>query len=239
MSPTTNARGRRLRALILQHEEPTPPGLVTDWLEEHGAEVAVVRIDVDDREVELDEYDLIVSLGSEFAAYDDDRPFVPREARLMREAVDADVPVLGLCFGGQMLARVLGGEVFRGPDPEIGWLPVRTRDPELVPEGPWFQWHFDTFTTPPGATLVAETELGPQAFVAGRNLGLQFHPEVTPEIMDEWVRVYRHELDAEGVDPDALLEETHGRADESRRTSWQLLERYLDRVARLSSRAAT
>src|SRR5918999_2880275 len=239
MSPTTNARGRRLRALILQHEEPTPPGLVTDWLEEHGTEVDVVRIDVDDREVEPDEYDLIVSLGSEFAAYDDDRPFVPREARLMREAADADVPVLGLCFGGQMLARVLGGEVFRGPGSEIGWLPVRTRDPELVPEGPWFQWHFDTFTTPPAATVVAESDLGTQAFVAGRSLGLQFHPEVTPKIMDEWVGVYRHELDDEGVDPDALLEETHRRAEESRRTSWQLLERYLDTVARLSSRAAS
>jgi GMP synthase-like glutamine amidotransferase len=239
MSEARNARGRRLRALILQHEEPTPPGLVTDWLQEHDAEVDVVRIDVDDRELDPARYDLIVSLGSEFAAYDDDRPFVPREARLMRGAVDGEVPILGLCFGGQLLARVLGGEVFRGPDSEIGWLPVRTRDPELVPEGPWFQWHFDTFTTPPGATLVAETELGPQAFVAGRHLGLQFHPEVTPEIMDEWVRVYRHELDAEGVDPDALLEETHRRAGESRRTSWQLLERYLDRVAGLSSRAAT
>ena len=239
MSETSNAQGRRLRVLILQHEEPTPPGLVTDWLEEHGAEVDVVRIDIDDREVDPDEYDLIVSLGSEFAAYDDDRPFVPREARLMREAVDADVPVLGLCFGGQMLARVLGGEVIRGPESEIGWLPVRTRDPELVPEGPWFQWHFDTFTTPPGATVIAESDLGPQAFVAGRSLGLQFHPEVTPEIMDEWVRVYRHELDDEGVDPDALLEETHRRSEESRRTSWQLLERYLDTVARLSSRAAT
>ena len=239
MSDTRNDPGRRLRVLILQHEEPTPPGLVTDWLQEHDAEVDVVRIDIDDREVDPARCDLIVSLGSEFAAYDDDRPFVPREARLMRGAVEGEVPILGLCFGGQLLARVLGGQVFRGPDSEIGWLPVRTRDPELVPEGPWFQWHFDTFTTPPGATLVAETELGPQAFVAGRNLGLQFHPEVTPEIMDEWVRVYRHELDAEGVDPDALLEETHRRAGESRRTSWQLLERYLDRVARLSSRAAT
>jgi hypothetical protein len=110
---------------------------------------------------------------------------------------------------------------------------VRTRDPELVPEGPWFQWHFDTFASPPGATLVAESDAGAQAFVAGRSLGLQFHPEVTPEIMDNWVRTYRHELDDEGVDPDALLEETKRRAEESRRTSWQLLERYLDTVARL------
>jgi len=226
-----------LRALILQHEEPTPPGLVTGWLDAHGAEVDVVRIDVDEREVDPEPYDLIVSLGSEFAAFDDTKPFVPREARLMEKAVQEDVPVLGLCFGGQMLARVLGGEVSRGDIAEIGWLPVRTTDPDLVSEGPWFQWHFDTFTTPPGATLIADSDVGPQAFVAGRSLGLQFHPEVTPEIMHDWVRAYRHELDGEGVDPDALLAETDRNAEENRRTALRLLERYLDGVARLGSAA--
>ncbi len=98
-----------------------------------------------------------------------------------------------------------------------------------MPEGPWFQWHFDSFTVPPGATAIAESDVGPQAFVAGRSLGLQFHPEVTTEIMDDWVREYRHELDGDGVDPDSLLEETKRRAIESRRMAWQLFERFLDR----------
>lgn len=232
-------RSSPLRTLILRHEDPTPPGLVKEWLDEHPAAAEELRIDLEDRPIDPRDFDLIVSLGSEFAAYDESKPFVAREARLLRRAVEADVPVLGLCFGGQMLARVLGGQVFRGPVSEIGWLPVRTRDPELVPEGPWFQWHFDTFTLPPGATLVADSDAGPQAFVAGRSLGVQFHPEVTPEIMQEWVRVYRHELDAEGVDPDALLEETDRRAQESRRLGRQLLERYLDRAARLSEEAVS
>jgi GMP synthase-like glutamine amidotransferase len=227
-----------LRALILQHEEPTPPGHVTEWLAGHDADVETFRIDIDEREVDPTGYDLIVSLGSEFAAFDDSKPFVPREAKVMRTAIDADVPVLGLCFGGQMLARVLGGEVFRGTQSEIGWLPVRSQDPELVPDGPWFQWHFDSFTLPPGATQVAESDVGPQAFVAGRSLGLQFHPEVTTQIMDDWVHAYRHELDADGVDPDALLEETKQRAIESKRLAWQLFERYLSDVARLSEKAA-
>jgi GMP synthase-like glutamine amidotransferase len=224
----------RLRALILQHEEPSPPGHVTEWLAGYDASVETFRIDIDDREVDPTGHDLIVSLGSEFAAFDDSKPFVPREARLMRAAIDADVPVLGLCFGGQMLSRALGGEVFRGAESEIGWLPVRSTDPELVPDGPWFQWHFDSFTVPPGATLIAESDVGPQAFVAGRSLGLQFHPEVTTEIMDDWVREYRHELDADGVAPDALLEETKRRATESRRMAWQLFDRYLRQVARLA-----
>jgi GMP synthase-like glutamine amidotransferase len=221
------------RALILQHEEPTPPGLITEWLGGHGASVETFRIDVHDREVDPTRYDLIVSLGSEFAAFDDTKPFVPREASLLRRAVDAEVPVLGLCFGGQMLARVLGGEVYRSSDSEIGWLPVKSTDPEMVPEGPWFQWHFDTFALPPGATLMAETDVGPQAFVMGRSLGLQFHPEVTTDIMTDWVREYRHELDTDGVDPDALLEETKRRAVDSKRMSLRLLDWFLRDVARL------
>src|SRR2546423_4368836 len=139
----------------------------------------------------------------------------------LRDATEADVPILGVCFGGQILARVLGGEVFRSDKEEIGWLPIGTLQPDLVPEGPWFQWHFDVFTPPPGAMVVAENAIGAQAYVIGRSLGLQFHPEVTTDIMDSWVRTYRHELDAHGVDPDGLLAETHERAETHRRNSWK------------------
>jgi GMP synthase-like glutamine amidotransferase len=228
----TDAGG--LRALILQKEDPTPPGHVTEWLESLGAEAETFRIDLEDHDVDPTAYDLVVSLGSEFAAFDNSKPFVRRESTLMQRAVDEDVPVLGLCFGGQMLARVLGSENYRSDEAEIGWLPVRTHDADLVPEGPWFQWHFDVFTAPPGARVVAETDLGVQAFVAGRSLGLQFHPEVTTQIMDDWVREYRHELDDEGVDPDALLEETRRLADRSRANAMHLFDRFLRNVARLA-----
>jgi GMP synthase-like glutamine amidotransferase len=225
------------RALILQHEDPTPPGHVTEWLASHDADTDVYRIDLDEREIDPTDYDLIVSLGSEFAAFDDTKPFVVREARLLSDAVERDVPVLGLCFGGQMLARVLGARGYRGEISEIGWLPVRTTDAELIPEGPWFQWHFDTFPVPEGARLVADSDAGPQAFVAGRSLGLQFHPEVTTGIMDEWVRVYRHELDGDGVDPDALLEETHRIATQSHDNAMRLFERFWSDVARIGPEA--
>ena len=223
-----------LRALIVQHEAPTPPGLVGDWLAQRAASVDVLRIDLEDRVPDPRDYDLIVSLGSEFPAFDDSVPFIGRERQLIQQAASADVPFLGLCFGGQLMARVLGGRSFRADRSEIGWLPVRTNDPELVGEGPWFQWHFDSFTLPPGARLIAETDVGPQAYVIGRSLGLQFHPEVTPEIMDAWVGSYRHELDAEGVDPDALLEETRRRAGSSRANAERLLNAYLENVARVT-----
>ena len=219
-------------ALILQHEVATPPGLMTEWLHEQDADVDTLRIDEDDRPVDPRDYDLIVSLGSEFAAFDDSIPFVPREAALFQIALDSGVPILGLCFGGQMLARVLGAKLFRSEQSEIGWLPVRTHDPDLVSAGPWFQWHFDTFTAPPGANVIAETDVGPQAFVTGRSLGLQFHPEVTPQIMEDWVRVYPHELEAEGVDPEGLLEETRRRATDARRTTWRLFDCFRDEIAK-------
>lgn len=224
-----------LKALIVQHEEPTPPGLLREWLDEHNADVDILRIDLEENIPDPREYQLIASLGSEFAAFDDSVPFVRRESDLIKQAAANDVPFLGLCFGGQLMARALGGKSFRSERSEIGWLPVRSKDPDLIPEGPWFQWHFDSFTLPPGATLLADTEVGPQAYVVGRSLGLQFHPEVTPEIMDSWVRAYRHELDGDGVDPDALLEETRRRAPDVRRRTMRLFDRFLERIARVGT----
>jgi GMP synthase-like glutamine amidotransferase len=230
--------GKGPRVLVVQNEGASPPGLISRWLEEQAADVSVLRIDLEGNEVDPRDYQVIVPLGSEFPAYDESRHFVERSRRLLERAVDADVPILGVCFGGQLLARVLGGQAYRAPASEIGWIPVRSRDPELVSEGPWFQWHFDAFSVPPGATLVADNDAGPQAFVSGRHLGVQFHPEVTPEIMDGWVSTYRHELDEEGVDPDALLEETNRHADAHRRNSERLLRRYFDDVARIGSEPA-
>lgn len=218
---------------MIEHERPTPAGLIEPWLESRGAEVETLRIDEEDpHDLDPRDYGMIVSLGSEFGAYEDSIEWIAHEMDLFRDAMDADVPILGVCFGGQLLARTLGGEVFRSEIEEIGWLPVGTRDPGLVPDVPWFQWHFDSFTAPPGAKVVAENHAGPQAYTIGRSLGLQFHPEVTTEIMDRWVDVYRHELDEHGVDPDALLEETHRLAEPSREASRKLLDAFLDRVAR-------
>ena len=109
-----SSRDGKLRALIVQHEGATPAGYVSEWLDERGADVDVLRIDVEEREVDPRDYGLLVSLGSEFAAFDDSVPWLGREMRLFREASEADVPHLGICFGGQLLARTLGGESFRG-----------------------------------------------------------------------------------------------------------------------------
>lgn len=106
---------------------------------------------------------------------------------MLRSALRAEVPVLGLCWGGQALAVAMGGRVAPAPAPEIGWLSVPSTDPDL-PEGPWLHYHYEAFTVPPGATELARSPAGASAFRAGRHLGLQFHPEATAAMGASWGR---------------------------------------------------
>lgn len=223
-----------MRALVIQHGEDGPGGHVSDWLAAHDARVEVFRIDVDGGDRDPGAYELIVSLGSERAAYDDTVPWVPRELRILAAAADADVPVLGICFGSQLLARALGGEAMRAEKAEIGWVPIETLEPSLVGEGPWLQWHHDTFTLPSAAKLLAESPAGPQAYTAGRSLGVQFHPEVTAEIVASWVSQDGDALRREGLDPARLLAETRERDAENRARALRLMDLFVDQVAGIS-----
>jgi GMP synthase-like glutamine amidotransferase len=174
---------------------------------------------------------VVIPLGSEFAPYQNEIPWISREVELIRQVHLSGRSVFGICFGGQLLARALGGSVYRAQRSEIGWVTVDSRDPELVSVGPWFQWHFDTFQVPPGADIVAANDVGPQAYVVGRSMGLQFHPEITLEILDDWMKTYRHELDQEGVDPGSLRKETEQFAGESAARARHLFDGFLARVA--------
>ena len=231
----------KLKALIVQHEESTPAGLLAEWLEQQNAQIDVLRIDLAEAVPDPRDYHLVAYLGSEFASFDDSVPFVQRETELIRQAAAHDVPMLGLCFGSQLMARALGGESFRAGRPEIGWFQVRSDDAGMISEGPWFEWHYDSFTLPPGAKLLAASDVGPQAYMVGRSLGLQFHPEVTPEIVEGWVRGYREGggADVEGVELDAMLNETERRAPAVRLATMTLFDRFLDKVARVGAGAVS
>jgi GMP synthase-like glutamine amidotransferase len=134
-------------------------------------------------------YDVIVPLGARWPVYDDElrRTWVGSEMQLLRDAASAGVATLGICFGGQLLAQAFGGSVARSATPEIGWYDVHSERPELVPGGPWFQWHFDRWTLPPGAREIARNDNASQAFVLGRALALQFHPEIDHELLELWL----------------------------------------------------
>jgi GMP synthase-like glutamine amidotransferase len=220
-----------VRALIIQHDVSGTAGHVSNWLAARGDEQDLWLISREEREVDALDYDLIVTLGSESAAHDDSVPWLELELALLRRGFDADLPMLGICFGSQILARALGGRAMPATQAEIGWVAVTSREPELIPVGPWFEWHYDTFTPPPGAVLLAESPAAPQAYTLGRTLAIQFHPEVTPEMVDIWVAKGHDDLVRRGVDGDRLRAEMRERDTANRDGVWRLLDAFMDRVA--------
>lgn len=154
---------------------------------------------------------MIAPLGARWPVYDPALrdTWVGAEMALLRDAADAGVALLGVCFGGQLLAQTFGGSVARSPRPEIGWYDVLSDRPDIVPGGPWFQWHFDRWTLPPGATELARTPNSSQAFLFGRALGLQFHPEIDTSLLSAWLADDRDgDVVAAGLDHDQLLART-------------------------------
>ena len=171
--------------VILQHGADGPPALLGDFLSDAGIAHRVHPAWAEPIP-DLRDARFVVSLGSEHSAGAREPAWVPAEVDALRGAVDADVPVLGLCFGGQALALALGGAVQRMAAPEIGWIEIASADDE-VPVGPWAHFHYEVLEVPPGAREVARSPGGPAAFRAGRHLGVQFHPEVTAPLMRHWL----------------------------------------------------
>ena len=128
----------------------------------------------------------MASLGSACSAAEPDG-WVPGEIETLRQAVAADVPVLGLCFGGQALSLALGGGTEVLQTPEIGWLAVHGDDEE-IPAGPWLQYHFELMQVPPGGHELARSPAGVAVFRHGRHLGVQFHPEADGALLAGWAR---------------------------------------------------
>lgn len=186
------------KVLFLRNEHLATEALLGEAFTEQGYDVEVFEVvpaaRVGDPAVDVTfpdagGYDVVVPLGARWPVYDDTlrRTWVGAETQLVRDAADAGVALLGVCFGGQLLAQAFGGSVARSTEPEIGWYDVTSDRPEFVPGGPWFQWHFDRWTLPPGATEIARTANASQAFVLGRALALQFHPEVDSELLERWL----------------------------------------------------
>lgn len=186
--------------LIRQHGPSGPPGVFAEWLRDRGMPAVIHPAYLGIPAPAPDEFAFVASLGSADSP-NDAKPEVTEELKLLERAIEADVPVLGLCFGGQALAVVLGGSIEPADRPELGWHRVNTLDPDQVPAGPWLSWHYDRFTVPDGATELASNEVGSQAFRFGRHLGVQFHPESRIEHVEVWAQ------------KDALKTERHAHRD--------------------------
>ena len=174
-----------MKSLFIQHDHISPPGPVADRLRHHGFEIVEQLVvpessfrnpNVHFEFPNLDEYDLIIPLGAPWGAWDDGciGNWLQPELDWIRTAVETNKPVLGICFGGQLIARAMGGSVGRAPNCEIGWKDVWTDRPELVSSGPWFQFHYDRWVVPPGATEIARNPFASQAFIMNKSLAVQF-----------------------------------------------------------------
>ena len=217
--------------LVRQHEEMTPPGLLVEWLEERGIPYEVHHSYKGHAVPDPTDYAFVASLGSPYGPNDTHEPGVEDELGLVGAAVDNDVPVLGLCFGGEVLSAVLGGRVERAPVPELGWREIETDDPGSIPAGPWLEWHYERFTTPPGAVEVARTKDAAQAFRMGPHLGVQFHPESTVEIVARWADMDTENLGVLGIeDGRALLDVEPGTEEAAREGAFRLFDAFLERA---------
>ncbi len=232
------------KVLFIRNEHLATEALLGDAFAEQGFDVEVFEVvpadRIDDPAMDVifpdpTTYDVVVPLGARWPVYDDAlrRSWVGAETALIRDAADAGVALLGVCFGGQLLAQAFGGSVARSTDPEIGWYDVTSDNPALIPEGPWFQWHFDRWTLPPGATEIARTATASQAFVLGRALALQFHPEVDPDLLERWLADDRdEEVISIGRTHDELRSRTTELADSASARVGDLVRGFVTHVVR-------
>ncbi|MGU3436656.1 type 1 glutamine amidotransferase [Actinomycetes bacterium M1A6_2h] len=223
-------------ALVVFHERDHGLGVrnigtIAPVLRERGYEVEAVTFETGGSAPSLDGVDVLVLMGSPDAAYDDTLPWLGAEIEFVEQAVAQHVPTLGVCFGGQLLSRALGGSVRRAVEEEIGFVTVESDDPDLIAPGPWMQFHYDTFTVPPGATSIARTSAAEQAFVHGKHLGIQFHPEIDADVFDSWAtgwerRGEREQVEAE-VNVPALFADVAAREADSKIACGRLVDAFL------------
>ena len=221
-----------VRALVIGNGDDFDPGFVGHRLREHGYAFTEGHREHPDRWPALDGFDLVLTLGSEWNVYrTETAELVEAEAALVRAAVAAGVPLLGICFGAQVLAHAMGATVSRTPTPEIGWYEVDVDDPAIA-AGPWLQWHLDVFTVPDGFDEVGRSPVGPQVVRGGRALATQFHPEVTESMVTRWLGMGgAAQVREHGGDPDDLLAATRVNIERSRPNADALVDWFLGKVA--------
>ena len=194
-----------MSVLIIKHVGIEGPGLIEDCLKKERIPYHILNLESGIHLPGLDDFSAIVILGGPMNVYEEDRyPFLREEDLFIKEAIQRGKAVLGICLGAQLVAKALGAKVARAPVKEIGWYDVSltrvgSRDPlfsSLPRKFSVFQWHEDTFELPPAVKLIATSKpIHHQAFRYAENTyGLQFHLEVTEEMIHEWMKTYKDEF---------------------------------------------
>ncbi len=235
----------RPKILVFQHVPYEPLGTLDPLLKAAGFRIRYVNFGRDpSQRPALDRYAALIILGGPMNADQiDSHPNLITEVDVIREALERDMSVLGICLGAQLLAKALGGRVVRNAEREIGWYDVEltdagASDPVLsafARRQRVFQWHEDGIELPPGVEHLASSPASPvQAFRHGEHAyGLQFHLEVNAALIERWLSVPAHrEVLAEergNVDPDRIRAEVPRCIDDIEALSRQTFSRWIDR----------
>jgi GMP synthase (glutamine-hydrolysing) len=236
------------RIMVLKHVAAEPLGLLDPMIRSRGHRIRYVNFQRHpEARPALDRYQALVVLGGPMHVTETDRyPHLLTECRLIEQALAQRIPVLGICLGAQLLAHVLGARVAPASRPEIGWYPVRPRQPEagedpvlhpLDSEKPVFQWHSYGFDIPAGAAHLAESEDCPGQAIAyeGVAWGFQFHLELDEGLIRRWLSSpgYLQDLEASGLaqTPAEILDDTQRFLAETQRLAERVFGNWLDRLA--------
>ena len=232
-----------MRVLFIQHDHVSPAGPIAERFEARGFKAEYLQVvpaqnfaapNVPVILPPAEEFDVLVPMGSPWGVWEDERigNWLIPELAWLKNAHDLGTPIMGICFGGQLMARALGGEVAPAPSGEVGWTQILSDDESLIPAGPWFQWHFDRWTLPPKAKEIARSPRASQAFVQGRTLALQFHPEVVEGVLRAWLLDGGEALlRADGQDPEILLAMTAREGAAAKQRGYALVDAFIDRIA--------
>lgn len=204
---------------IFRHAPTEGPGFFADFLDAKSIPWQLIRIDQGDAlPASAENYSGLVFMGGPMSV-NDDLPWIPPVLALIREAVAKDIPMLGHCLGGQLMAKAMGGIVSRNAVKEIGWgeLAVANNGEAsrwfgMLESFLGFHWHGETFSIPAGATAILSSRYcDNQAFVVGKHLAFQCHIEMTADMVREWCKVGAEEVqaaaDSPGVQPVAAIVE--------------------------------
>ncbi len=189
------------KIIILKHIPREGAGTIERFFRNNAWDIRQIELSAGDKLPDsVEGYRAIILMGGPMNVYEEDRyPFLKSEDTFLKKALREQIPVLGICLGAQLLAKAAGARIMKSPEKEIGWYKV-----SLTKEGlkddffqslpavlNIFQWHEDTFQVPKNGNLLAESDLCKnQAFKVGKNAyGLQFHIEVTTQMIEEWVKI--------------------------------------------------
>lgn len=196
---------KSLRIHCFQHVDFEDLGCIRDWCTQNGHDINYTRFFLNEPTPTPEEYDWLIIMGGPMSIFDKKNyPWLKAEKAAIKEAIEQNKTVIGICLGSQLIADVLGARVYQNPDKEIGWFNISlTEEGKKEPvfsgikdEMKVFHWHGDTFELPEGAKNLAFSEACKnQAFLYKKNvLGLQFHFEVTEKSLQEMLKNGKGEL---------------------------------------------